>query len=123
MVVPISAASLPYARRVRAALRAARFHADVDAADKKMQKKVREAQLAQYNYILVVGADEEAAATVNVRTRDNKVFGQRALADVVALMTREREERALESVAGTAFGEGVAHGRKDGKTAVEAAAA
>lgn len=29
--------------------------------------------MAQYNYILVVGAEEAAANTVNVRTRDNQV--------------------------------------------------
>ncbi len=37
--------------------------------------QVREAQLAQYNYILVVGEAEQAAKTVNVRTRDNVVHG------------------------------------------------
>ena len=35
----------------------------------------REAQLAQYNYILVVGEAEKEACTVNVRTRDNVVHG------------------------------------------------
>jgi hypothetical protein len=39
--------------------------------------KVREAQLAQYNYILVVGEAEKLARTVNVRTRDNVVHGMR----------------------------------------------
>lgn len=37
--------------------------------------QVREAQLAQYNYILVVGEQEAAQRTVNVRTRDNVVHG------------------------------------------------
>lgn len=37
--------------------------------------QVREAQLAQYNYILVVGEAEREARTVNVRTRDNIVHG------------------------------------------------
>jgi hypothetical protein len=32
-----------------------------------------QAQLAQYNYILVVGDSEVAGNTVNVRTRDGKV--------------------------------------------------
>jgi threonyl-tRNA synthetase len=36
----------------------ARLHVDVDLSGRKMQKKVREAQLAQYNYILVVGEQE-----------------------------------------------------------------
>lgn len=53
MVVPISEASLDYAQQVRLQLRKAKLHVDVDATDRKMQKKVREAQLAQYNYILV----------------------------------------------------------------------
>ena len=53
MVVPISEASLGYAQDVRRRLRAAHLQADVDASDRKMQKKVREAQLEQYNYILV----------------------------------------------------------------------
>ena len=33
--------------------RKAGFFVDCDLTDKKMQKKVRESQLAQYNYILV----------------------------------------------------------------------
>ena len=52
-MVPISEASLEYAQQVRLQLRRAKLHVDVDATDRKMQKKVREAQLAQYNYILV----------------------------------------------------------------------
>ena len=38
--------------------------------------KVRNAQLAQFNFILVVGEKEAANETVNVRTRDNKVRGE-----------------------------------------------
>lgn len=33
-----------------------------------LNKMVREAQLAQYNFILVVGSSEEEADSVNVRT-------------------------------------------------------
>ncbi len=38
-----------------------------------MCAQVREAQLAQYNYILVLGEEEKRNGTVNVRTRDNQV--------------------------------------------------
>lgn len=40
-----------------------------------MYVQVREAQLAQYNYILVLGEEEKRNGTVNVRTRDNQVGG------------------------------------------------
>ncbi len=53
MVVPISAASADYAKEVKAALRSESFSADIDLADSKMEKKIREAQLEQYNYIVV----------------------------------------------------------------------
>jgi len=45
---------------------------DLDTSD-TMNKKIRNAQLAQYNFILVVGEKEALNGTVNVRTRDNKV--------------------------------------------------
>lgn len=35
--------------------------------------QVRDGQLAQYNFILVVGAQEVEERSVNVRTRDNEV--------------------------------------------------
>ena len=53
MIIPISESSQEYARSVRAQIRAAKLLVDIDVADKKMQKKVFEAQVAQYNYILV----------------------------------------------------------------------
>lgn len=46
----------------------------VDAAY-LLHAQVREAQLSQYNYILVVGEQESKNRTVNVRTRDNVVHG------------------------------------------------
>ena len=58
---------------------------------------MREAQLEQYNYILVVGAEEVESRTVNVRSRDNVVHGAIALEDVVARMVRERDARVNES--------------------------
>ncbi|KAG2502057.1 hypothetical protein HYH03_000551 [Edaphochlamys debaryana] len=97
MVVPISENSLGYAQDVRRELRAAGLHVDVDATDRKMQKKVREAQLSQYNYILVVGEAEKTAQTVNVRTRDNVVHGMFKLSDLKTLLVQERDGRLQES--------------------------
>lgn len=69
MVVPISEASLEYAQQVRSQLRKAKLHVDVDATDRKMQKKVREAQLAQYNYILVSACAEYISCCTQSLTR------------------------------------------------------
>ncbi len=74
------------------------MHVDVDLIDRKMQKKVREAQIAQYNYILVVGEKEKAERTVNVRTRDNVVHGMHTLDDLKKVLVEERDSRSLTSM-------------------------
>ncbi|CAM6001885.1 unnamed protein product, partial [Sphagnum balticum] len=55
-------------------LYAAGFEAEVNiASNDTFNKKIRNAQLDQFNFILVVGEKEAENGTVNVRTRDNKV--------------------------------------------------
>jgi len=100
MVAPISDSSYEYASEVCSAIRAAGLHADVDLLDRKMQKKVREAQVAQYNYILVVGEKERSEQTVNVRTRDNHVHGMHKLSDVIKVMVEEKMTRSQTSLFG-----------------------
>ena len=44
---------------------------------------------SQYNYILVVGKEEVAKGTVNVRTRDNVVHGEMEVAALAARLAAE----------------------------------
>jgi threonyl-tRNA synthetase len=62
--------------------------------------QIREAQLAQYNYILVVGEKEQSTKTVNVRTRDNQVHGEHTLEHVLNVMMEERSKRSIEGCFG-----------------------
>ncbi|KAF1875145.1 hypothetical protein Lal_00007761 [Lupinus albus] len=70
ILCPVSEKSQAYALKVRDQLHQAGYHVDADTTDRKIQKKVREAQLAQYNYILVVGEEEANTGQVSVRVRD-----------------------------------------------------
>ncbi|KAF6005437.1 hypothetical protein F1559_005006 [Cyanidiococcus yangmingshanensis] len=83
-IVPVSDRFLSYARQVSQRIHEAGIFVDVDASDRKLAKKIREAQLAQYNYILVVGEKEQADGTVNVRTRDNEVHGERTVDSLIS---------------------------------------
>ena len=79
IVVPVSKGHEAYASEVQRRVKAAGFFVDVDLSHRTLNKMVREAQLAQYNYILVVGAQEMENGTVNVRTRDNEVHGTKTV--------------------------------------------
>ncbi|KAH7570250.1 hypothetical protein ACOSP7_018273 [Xanthoceras sorbifolium] len=70
IVCPVSEKSQPYALQVQDQIKQAGYYVDVDTTDRKIQKKVREAQLAQFNFILVVGEEEAKTGQVSVRVRD-----------------------------------------------------
>ncbi|KAI2664465.1 Threonine--tRNA ligase 1, cytoplasmic [Labeo rohita] len=100
MVVPVGPTCEEYAQRVQQEFHKVGLMTDVDLdPGSTLNKKIRNAQLAQYNFILVVGEKEKSSDTVNVRTRDNKVHGERSLKDCMerlkelkASRTRNAEE-------------------------------
>lgn len=98
MVVPVAAPFNEYALTVKQKLREEGFmcEADVDNSN-TMNKKVRNAQLANHNFIFVVGEKEKENGTVNIRTRDNKVHGERSIDQVVSLFNTLSKERILNS--------------------------
>ena len=61
--------------------------------DDSLNKKIRNAEVKKINYILVVGNKEEKASTINVRTRDNVVHGEKKLADLLIDLKQEITER------------------------------
>jgi threonyl-tRNA synthetase len=85
-IVPVALKYLDYATSVASALHAEGFYVDVDSTHHTLNKKVREAQVAQYNYILVVGAKEAEEGSVNIRTRDNVQHGTKPLAECIAML-------------------------------------
>ncbi|KAJ5020721.1 hypothetical protein J3E73DRAFT_435319 [Bipolaris maydis] len=90
MVIPVMPSANDYVKEVQAVLRKNRFHADIDISGNTMQKKIRTAQLALYNFIMVVGAEEQQARAVNWRNRDDQETQQRGLIKL-------RDERRLEN--------------------------
>ncbi|XP_064259508.1 threonine--tRNA ligase 1, cytoplasmic isoform X2 [Passer domesticus] len=98
MVVPVGPACDEYAQKVRQHFHDAGFMADVDVDPGcTLNKKIRNAQLAQYNFILVVGEKEKASGTVNIRTRDNKVHGERTIADTVQRLLQLKCSRSRQA--------------------------
>ena len=49
---------------------------ELDTSDASISKKIRNAQLNQFNFILIVGEQEEQSSTVEVRSREEKALGK-----------------------------------------------
>lgn len=86
-----------YADEVCKTIRQAGFHCDVDHTGESVSKKVRNAQLAQINYMLTIGDKELEHRTLNLRTRDNVVHGEIHLDDFLSHIEKERKQRSLVS--------------------------
>lgn len=51
MIVPVMSAAEPYCKEVEDLLKARHFHVDTDFGSNTMNKKIRSAQVQQYNFI------------------------------------------------------------------------
>ncbi|KAJ7994942.1 hypothetical protein DPEC_G00254760 [Dallia pectoralis] len=98
MFVPVNTTCEDYAKRICKQFVEAGFMADADLdSSSLLNKKIRNAQLAQYNFILVVGEKEKLTNTVNVRTRDNKVHGELSVSEVLSRLALLKGSRCLNA--------------------------
>ncbi|KAF6995614.1 hypothetical protein CFC21_012080 [Triticum aestivum] len=89
IVCSISSDSLEYAKQVHAKIHNAGFDVEIDMTDKKLPKKVYDAQLAQFNYILAVGPKEVESEMVTVRVRDKRELSTMSVDDLISLLRDE----------------------------------
>lgn len=84
MIIPVDLKFVEYAYDVQQMIHEAGFYVDVDDSSRTLNKKVREAEVNQYNFILVVGQQEIDSKGVNVRTRENEVQGNVPVTELIA---------------------------------------
>ena len=95
MVIPISDRHNDYARQVGDTLKSADLRADIDTSSGRMNAKIRSAQMEKIPYMLVVGDKEIESGSVAVRLRSGEDLGAMPLDDLVAMIKRKVEEKAL----------------------------
>uniref|UniRef100_A0A671WW31 threonine--tRNA ligase n=1 Tax=Sparus aurata TaxID=8175 RepID=A0A671WW31_SPAAU len=103
MVIPVGGNSESYAKQVVRQFHDAGFMVDLnDDQGTTLNKKIRSAQLAQYNYIFVVGDKESESRTVNVRSRGGKQLGKRPTEEVLTSLIQLRDTRNLTKTCNSA---------------------
>ncbi|PQE13285.1 hypothetical protein CJF31_00008304 [Rutstroemia sp. NJR-2017a BVV2] len=100
LVIPVGVGFFDYAKEVGDIFTKQRMHVEVDLSGNTLQKKIRTGQLAQYNFIFVVGDTEMKGREVNVRNRDDTstqdrgkpVPLQEAIEKLIALRDEKRSD-------------------------------
>jgi threonyl-tRNA synthetase len=84
IVLPVSDKHVEHAERVAAELREAGVRVQIDARSESVGRKIRDAELGRYPYMLVVGDRELEAGAVAVRSHDEGELGAMPVADFAA---------------------------------------
>jgi threonyl-tRNA synthetase len=96
IVLPVSAAAVGHAGRVKDELQRAGIRAELDDRDTTLAARVRDAQKARAPYLAVVGDREAGAATVSVRLRDSRRLPEMQVKQFVDLIEKVRSSRSID---------------------------
>lgn len=97
-VIPVADRHVDYGRDIAKKLKQKGFHVIVADSNESVSKKIREAQLLQFNYMLTIGDQEVTNNTINVRTRENAVLGEISFDTFLEMLEKERREYSLHSL-------------------------
>lgn len=96
MITPVHSEFNEYTEKIWKKLHDANFRTELDSDPKlRISKKVRNAQVAQFNFILVVGEKENNTNKVNVRTRDGTIYGQIDVDELIDRLNELSRKRKL----------------------------
>jgi threonyl-tRNA synthetase len=91
--IPVADAFLPYLNDIAAQMRKAGVRIDVDSADERMQKKIRNAQLEKVPFMLIAGEEDQKANTVSFRYRNGEQKNGISISDAIAEVVAAVKDR------------------------------
>ncbi|WP_436770653.1 threonine--tRNA ligase [Yinghuangia sp. YIM S09857] len=91
--IPITDAHIPYLQEVAAKLRAKGVRVEIDTADDRMQKKIRNAQKSKVPYMLLAGDEDASNGAVSFRYRNGEQKNGVPVDEAVAEIVKAVEDR------------------------------
>ncbi len=93
-VIPISDDQLDYAREIKEFMERDGIRVEIDHSQEKVGYKIRQAQVQQVPYMVIVGSQEVAAGTVSVRERRKGDLGAYSQAQFKEMVLKEIREKS-----------------------------
>jgi len=96
ILLPIADRHAKYCREVIEKMKKADLRVEIDDRAETTNKKVRDAEVKHINYILVVGDKEVKNKTVNVRTRENEILGEKKVDTFIKELFEEIKDKKIK---------------------------
>jgi len=91
--IPVAEAFTPYLSDVINQMRKAGLRVELDASDDRMQKKVRNAQMAKIPFMVIAGEEDQNAGAVSFRYRNGEQKNGIPVAEAIAEIQKTVSER------------------------------
>ncbi len=91
--IPVADAFTPYLSDVISQMRKAGLRVELDASDDRMQKKVRNAQMAKIPFMVIAGEEDQNAGAVSFRYRNGEQKNGIPIAEAIALIKQVVADR------------------------------
>ena len=91
--IPVADSFLPYLEDVAAKMRKAGIRIDIDTADERMQKKIRNAQLEKIPFMMISGEEDQQKGSVSFRYRDGEQRNGIPIDEAIAEVLKVVNER------------------------------
>lgn len=92
MIIPVNETCQEYALKLQEQLKLKEYMVDIDLSGRTLNKMVREAQISQYNYMLVVGNKEMESNSVSIRARTNDIVGVKSVEELMQFFSKLSED-------------------------------
>jgi threonyl-tRNA synthetase len=85
IIIPITNENINYSEKIKKIFEENGYFIEIDYSKNQLPKKIRNAQIKQFNFIFVLGRNEEENNTINLRNREDgdKDIGQMNINDVL----------------------------------------
>jgi len=97
-LIPITDAQHDYANKILAKLQEQGIRAEVDDRSEKMQSKIRDAQMENVPYMLIIGGREAESNSVSVRQRDEQDLGAMPFDEFLAKIKEQINTKSLNLI-------------------------
>ena len=92
-IIPITEGQTAYAGEIKEQLSKLGIRAEADVRDEKMQKKIRDAEIAKIPYMAIIGKREAEAGTISIRSRKKGDLGAMNKDAFIELLQKEIAEK------------------------------
>ena len=92
--IPVADAFTPYLSKVIEQMRKSGLRVELDASDDRMQKKVRNAQVAKIPFMVIAGEEDQNAGAVSFRYRNGEQQNGIPVAEAIALIKQVVADRS-----------------------------